>query len=143
MVTREQYQVDRAFELGRRDAFKEVGKWLKEHTAVWSSMEAKDTVMTGKQINAEMDRIEKLDTSYTTAELELCRAQAKQTWPIAFEEGIKASRKEVGEWLKEHTAVWSNMSFNGGNMMVITLSPEFALAAINRLCQGYLPGEKS
>ena len=54
-------------------------------------MKARDTVMTGKQVDSEMDRIEKLDTSYTTAELELCKAQAE----ISFKAGIR----EVVEWI--------------------------------------------
>ncbi len=57
-------------------------------------MEAKDTVMTGKQIDAEMDRIEKMDSSYTTAESELCKTQAE----ISFKAGIK----EVVEWINHN-----------------------------------------
>ena len=73
-------------------------------------MEAKDTVMTGRRIDAEMDRIERLDTSYTTAELELCRTQAEITWAARepeIAEARKAGAREVVEWIEKHSQVES------------------------------------
>jgi hypothetical protein len=48
-------------------------------------------------------------------------------------------RRALGEWLEEHTTIWEQFGLDGSDLMVFSLSPQYANNAIQALKRGELP----